>query len=111
MSSGSLIFSRVLWPLLVSETKAVVTFVGCSEQSARSLLKTRPCVRDGAACLSVDHIRRFGTGGGEGGAGVWFGRVLFWVNGVWKCGAACDQEGQEELLGEVDLVTVGKRLN
>lgn len=43
--------------------------------------------------------------------GVWFGRVLFWVNGVWNCGVACDHEGQEELLGEVDLVTVVKRLN
>lgn len=66
VSSGSLIFSRVLWPLLVSETKAVVTFMGCSEQSARSLLRAGPCVREGAAWLSVDHIRRFGTGGGEG---------------------------------------------
>lgn len=45
------------------------------------------------------------------GTGVWFGRVLFWVNGVWNCGAACDHEGQEELVGEVGLVTVVKRLN
>lgn len=65
----------------------------------------------GGSLLSVDHIRRFGTGGGGGEVGVWFGRVLFWVNGAWNCGVACDHEGQEELLGEVDLVTVVKRLN
>ena len=81
VSSVSLIFSRVLWPLLVSETKAVVTFVGCSEQSSRSLLRAGPCVREGAARLSVDRIRRFGT---WDGCVVWASFVLGkWCVELW----------------------------